>query len=48
MRRLRFVVDDVPVQLVLVYYQPQLVAGSKLEQPVPIPDGVHAELWRLG
>ena len=26
----------------------QLVAGSKLEQPVPIPDGVHAELRRLG
>jgi GntR family transcriptional regulator len=48
MRRLRFVVDDVPVQLVLVYYQPQLVAGSKLERPVPIPDGVHAELRRLG
>jgi DNA-binding GntR family transcriptional regulator len=48
MRRLRFVVDDVPVQLVLVYYQPKLVAGSKLERPVPIPDGVHAELRRLG
>ena len=48
MRRLRFVVDDVPVQLVWAYYQPQLVAGSKLEQPVPIPDGVHAELRRLG
>jgi GntR family transcriptional regulator len=43
MRRLRFVVDDVPVQLVRVYYQPRLVAGSKLEQPVPIPDGVHAD-----
>jgi GntR family transcriptional regulator len=43
MRRLRFVVDDVPVQLVRVYYQPRFVAGSKLEQPVPIPDGVHAD-----
>ncbi|HEY3263298.1 MAG TPA: UTRA domain-containing protein, partial [Pseudonocardiaceae bacterium] len=47
-RRLRFLVDDLPVQLVQVYYEPQLVAGSKLEQPVPIPDGVHAELRRLG
>jgi hypothetical protein len=48
MRRLRFVADDLPVQLVRVYYQPELVAGSKLEQPVPIPDGVHGELRRLG
>jgi GntR family transcriptional regulator len=47
-RRLRFVVDDLHVQLVRVYYPPQLVAGSKLEQPVQIPDGVHAELRRLG
>jgi DNA-binding GntR family transcriptional regulator len=37
-----------PVQLVRVYYEPALVAGSKLEQPVVIPDGVHAELRRLG
>jgi hypothetical protein len=44
MRRLRFVVDDLPVQLVRVYYRPELVAGSQLEQPVPIPDGVHGEL----
>jgi GntR family transcriptional regulator len=48
MRWLRFVVDDLPVQLVRVYYEPGLVAGSKLERPVPIPDGVHAELRRLG
>ena len=48
MRRLRFVVDGLPVQLVRVYYEPQLVAGSKLEQAVPIPDGVHGELRRLG
>ncbi len=48
MRRLRFVVDDLPLQLVRVYYQPQLVGGSKLEQPVRIPDGVHGELRRLG
>jgi GntR family transcriptional regulator len=47
MRRLRFVVDELPVQLVRVYYEPGLVAGSKLEQPVMIPDGVHAELRRL-
>jgi hypothetical protein len=26
-------VDDQPVQLVSVYYDPDLVAGSKLEQP---------------
>jgi hypothetical protein len=32
----RFVVDDLLVQLVRVYYEPQLVAGSKLEQPVRI------------
>jgi GntR family transcriptional regulator len=47
-RRLRFMVDDQPVQLVSVYYDPELVAGSKLEQPVLIEDGVHAELRRLG
>jgi len=41
-------VDDQPVQLVNVYYDPELVAGSKLEQPVLIEDGVHAELRRLG
>jgi GntR family transcriptional regulator len=35
-RRLRFMVDDQPVQLVNVYYDPELVAGSKLEQPVLI------------
>jgi GntR family transcriptional regulator len=48
MRRLRFVVDDLPVQLVRVYYEPRLVAGSMLERSVRIPDGVHAELRRLG
>jgi GntR family transcriptional regulator len=48
LRRLRFLVDDQPVQLVSVYYDPQLVVGSKLEQPVVIEDGVHAELRRLG
>jgi hypothetical protein len=48
MRRLRFVVDEMPVQLVRVYYDPELVAGSKLERPIVIPDGVHAELRRLG
>jgi GntR family transcriptional regulator len=47
-RLLRFVVDDLPVQLVRIYYPPMLVAGSKLEQPVPIPDGVHGELQRQG
>jgi hypothetical protein len=36
------------VQLVNVYYDPELVAGSKLEQPVLIEDGIHAELRRLG
>jgi GntR family transcriptional regulator len=48
MRRLRFVVDDEPVQLVKVYYEPQLAAGSQLEQPALISDGAHAELRRLG
>ncbi|MGH3098419.1 MAG: GntR family transcriptional regulator [Streptosporangiales bacterium] len=47
-RKLLFVVDDIPVQLVGVYYDPSLVAGSQLERAVPIPDGVHAELSRLG
>ena len=47
-RRLRFLVDDQPVQLVTVYYDPRLAAGSKLAQPVVIEDGVHAELRRLG
>ena len=48
MRRLRFVVDELPVQLVRVYYEPGLIAGSQLERPVVIPDGVHSELRRLG
>jgi GntR family transcriptional regulator len=48
MRRLRFVVDELPVQLVRVYYEPGLIAGSQLERPIVIPDGVHAELRRLG
>jgi DNA-binding GntR family transcriptional regulator len=47
-RLLRFVVDEVPVQLVRVYYPPIFVAGSNIEQPVPIPDGVHGELRRQG
>jgi GntR family transcriptional regulator len=47
-RRLRFLVDDEPVQLVKVYYDPGLAAGSQLERPVFIADGVHAELRRLG
>jgi DNA-binding GntR family transcriptional regulator len=38
-RRLRFLVDDEPVQLVKVYYDPGLAAGSQLERPVFIADG---------
>jgi GntR family transcriptional regulator len=41
-------VDNQPVQFVKIYYDPRRVAGSKLEQPVVIEDGVHAELRRLG
>jgi GntR family transcriptional regulator len=48
MRRLRFLVNEIPVQLVRVYYEPGIAAGSKLERPEFIPDGVHAELRRLG
>jgi GntR family transcriptional regulator len=48
MRRLRFLVDELPVQLVKLFYDPGLVAGSQLEQPIVIPGGVHAELRRLG
>jgi hypothetical protein len=48
MRRLRFMADNHPVQIVKVYYDPRRVAGSKLEQSVVIEDGVHAELRRLG
>ena len=48
MRRLRFLVNDIPVQLVRVYYEPGIAAGSKLERPEFIADGVHAELRRLG
>lgn len=48
MRRLRFLVDGEPMQLVRVYYQPSLVAGSKLERPILIAGGAHAELRRLG
>jgi len=47
-RRLRFLVDGQPVQLASAYYQPQLVAGSKLERPALIAGGGHAELRRLG
>jgi GntR family transcriptional regulator len=48
MRRLRFLVDELPVQLVRLYYDPGLVAGSQLEHPIVIAGGVHAELRRLG
>jgi GntR family transcriptional regulator len=48
MRRVRFLVDDEPVQLVNVYYDSRLATGSQLERPVLIADGVHAELRRLG
>jgi len=33
MRRLRFLVDDEPVQLVNVYYDSRLAVGSQLERP---------------
>jgi GntR family transcriptional regulator len=48
MRHLRFMVDDQPVQLVKVYYDPRLAAGSKLEQPIRIAGGTHSELRRRG
>jgi GntR family transcriptional regulator len=48
MRRLRFVVDDIPVQLVQAYYDASLANGTKLEQPRLIIGGAHAELRRLG
>jgi GntR family transcriptional regulator len=35
-------------QLVNVYYDSRLAAGSQLERPAIIADGVHAELRRLG
>lgn len=47
-RRLRFFVDDEPVQLVQASYDAGLVAGSRIEGPEPILDGTHAELLRLG
>jgi GntR family transcriptional regulator len=47
-RWLRLIVDDQPVQLAKVYYDSRLVAGSKLERPILIAGGVHAELRRLG
>ena len=48
MRRLRFLVDDEPVQLVRVYYEPGLVTGSKIERPILIAGGSHSELRRIG
>ena len=48
MRHLQLMVDDQPAQLVKAYYDPRLVAGSRLEQPTLIPGGTHAELRRLG
>jgi GntR family transcriptional regulator len=48
MRRLRFLVDEQPVQLTRVYYDARLAAGSQLERPALIAGGVHAELRRLG
>ena len=47
-RRLRFLVDELPVQLVSAYYAPALAAGSLLEQPALIAGGAHSELRRLG
>jgi GntR family transcriptional regulator len=47
-RHLRFVVDDQPVQIVKVYYDVALAAGSKLGEPSLIAGGVHGELNRLG
>jgi hypothetical protein len=44
----RFMVDNQPVQLVTIYHDPRRVAGSKLEQPVVIEDGVHAEAAYAG
>lgn len=48
MRRLRFLVDEQPVQLARVYYDAKLAAGTQLERPALIAGGVHAELRRLG
>jgi GntR family transcriptional regulator len=47
-RRLRFLVDDLPAQLVSAYYSPSLAQGSKLEELGLITGGAHAELRRLG
>jgi GntR family transcriptional regulator len=47
-RRLRFLVDDLPVQLASAYYEAKLAAGSKLERPALIAGGAHAELRQLG
>jgi len=48
MRHLRFLVDEHPVQLVKAYYDPVVVAGSQLGEPVLIAGGVHGELSRRG
>lgn len=48
MRHVRLMVDDLPIQLVKAYYDPDLVAGSRLEQPILIAGGTHAELRRRG
>lgn len=47
-RQLRFIVDDQPVQVAGVYYEPGMVAGSKLERRILIAGGAHGELRRIG
>lgn len=47
-RRLRFLVDGLPVQLISAYYETGLASGSRLEQPVLISDGTGAELRQIG
>lgn len=48
LRRLRFFVDDEPVQLVKLYYEPHVVTGTRIERPIAIPGGTHSELLLIG
>lgn len=47
-RQVRFLVDDVPVQIASAYYKTSLAEGTKLARRSLITGGTHSELQRLG
>lgn len=47
-RRRRYLVDDVPIQLATSYYAEQLAKGTQIAEPDTGPGGVYARLAELG